>query len=107
MTKTTSYQRDLIESLKDPCEAAAYLNAAIEEGDRAVFLLALRNVAEACGGMTALAEKTHLSRESLYRTLSNRGNPEIKSLTAILHAMGLRLAVEPENQECPIAWAHD
>ena len=103
MTKTTSYQRDLIESLKDPCEAAAYLNAAIEEGDRAVFLLALRNVAEACGGMAELAEKSNLSRESLYRTLSARGNPEIKSLNAILHAIGLRLAVEPENRENPAA----
>ena len=103
MAETTSYQRDLIASLKNPEEAAAYLNAAIEEGDRAAFLLALRNVAEACGGMTALAEKAQLSRESLYRTLSNRGNPEIKSLTAILHAMGLKLAVEPETRETPAA----
>ena len=103
MTNTTAYQHDLIEALKDPGEAAVYLNAAIEEGDRSAFLLALRNVAEACGGMTALAEKAQLSRESLYRTLSHRGNPEIKSLTAILHAMGLRLAVEPEKQESPAA----
>jgi len=103
MTKTTAYQRDLIAALKDPDEAAAYLNAAIEEGDRAAFLLALRNVAEACGGMTVLAEKAQLSRESLYRTLSNRGNPEIKSLTAILHAMGLRLAVEPEDSKSSAA----
>ena len=51
MGKNSSYQKDLIESLKDPCEAAAYLNAAIEEGDRSVFLLALRNVAEAHGGI--------------------------------------------------------
>lgn len=49
-----------IESLKDPCEASAYLNAAIEEGDRPVFLLALRNVAEVNGGMSALAAKTRL-----------------------------------------------
>ena len=55
------------------------------------------------GGMTALAEKAQLSRESLYRTLSNRGNPEIKSLRAILHAMGLKLAVEPETRETPAA----
>lgn len=47
MAKSTEYQNDLIEALKDPCEAAAYLNAAIEEGEREVFLLALRNVAEA------------------------------------------------------------
>jgi len=103
MTEQTSYQQDLIQSLADPCEAAAYLNAAIEEGDRAVFLLALRNVAEANGGMTALAEKAQLSRESLYRMLSKRGNPEIKSLIALLHAMGLRLAVEPDEHECPAA----
>lgn len=103
MTDQTSYQQDLIQSLKDPCEAAAYLNAAIEEGDRALFLLALRNVAEANGGMTALAEKAQLSRESLYRMLSKRGNPEIKSLFALLNAMGLRLAVEPDEHECPAA----
>jgi len=103
MTEQTSYQQDLIQSLTDPCEAAAYLNAAIEERDRAVFLLALRNVAEVNGGMTALAEKAQLSRESLYRMLSKRGNPEIKSLIALLHAMGLRLAVEPEEHQCPAA----
>ena len=96
MPKTSSYQKDLIEALKDPCEAAAYLNAAIEEGDRSVFLLALRNVAEARGGMAVLAEKTNLSRESLYRMLSKKGNPEIKSLYMVLHAMGLRLAIEAE-----------
>ena len=103
MPKISSYQKDLIESLKDPCEAAAYLNAAIEEGDRSVFLLALRNVAEACGGMAALAEKANLSRESLYRMLSKKGNPEIKSLYTLLHAMGLRLAIEAEPHTCEAA----
>jgi probable addiction module antidote protein len=100
MAKTTSYQRDLIESFKNPCEAEGYLNAAIEEGDREVFLLALRNVAEANGGMGTVAAKANLSRESLYRMLSKRGNPEIKSLFSLLHSMGLRLAVEAESQEC-------
>jgi probable addiction module antidote protein len=97
---TTSYQQDLIESLKDPCEAAAYLNAAIEEGEREVFLLALRNVAEANGGVGNVAAKANLSRESLYRMLSKRGNPEIKSLFTLLHTMGLRLAVEAESHVC-------
>ena len=68
-----------------------------------MFLLALRNVAEAKGGMAVLAEKANLSRESLYRMLSKRGNPEIKSLFSLLHAMGLRLAVEPEERECSAA----
>lgn len=104
MSKAESaYQKDLIASLKDPCEAAAYLNAAIEEGDREVFLLALRNVAEANGGVGAVAARANLSRESLYRMLSRRGNPEIKSLFTLLHTMGLRLAVEAEPHECGVA----
>ena len=103
MRKISSYQKDLTSSLADPCEAAAYLNAAIEDGDRAVFLLAVRNVAEAHGGMGALAEKAGLNRESLYRMLSKRGNPEIKSLSALLRAMGLRLAVEAESHPCKAA----
>jgi probable addiction module antidote protein len=97
---TTAYQNDLIEALKDPCEAAAYLNAAMEDGDREVFLLALRNVAEANGGMGAVATRAELSRESLYRMLSKRGNPEIRSLFRLLHSMGLRLAVEAEPHTC-------
>jgi len=103
MSKVSSYQKDLIESLKDPSEAAAYLSAAIEEGDRAVFLLALRNVAEAHGGMAAVAKKANLSRESLYRMLSGKGNPEIKSLYALLRAIGLRLAIEAEPHNCEAA----
>lgn len=96
MNKITSYQEDLIEALKDPIEAAAYINAAIEDGDREIFLLALRNVAQAHGGMSTVAEKAHLNRESLYKMLSKRGNPEIKSIFNVLHAIGLRLTVEPE-----------
>jgi len=95
MKKQTDYQKDLIEALQDPQEAAAYLNAAIEEGDRETFLLALRNVAEAHGGIKCIADKAHVNRESLYRTLSRRGNPEIKTLLNLLNGMGLRLAVEP------------
>ncbi len=98
MAESTSYQKDLIEALEDHSEAAAYLNAAIEEGDRAVFLLALRNVVEASGGMSAIAEKADLSRESLYRMLSRRGNPEIKSLLSLLRAMGLKLSIEAEGR---------
>ncbi len=96
--KTTTYQEDLIGSLKDLREAAAYLNAAMEEGDRALFLLALRNVAEAHGGMAAVAEKAQLNRENLYRTLSKKRNPEIKSIVSLLHSMGLSLTVEPRRK---------
>lgn len=96
--KTTTYQEDLIEALKDPREAAAYLNTAMEEGDRAVFLLALRNVAEAHGGMQSVASKASLNRENLYRMLSKKGNPEIKSIFNLLHSMGLKLTVEPRRK---------
>jgi probable addiction module antidote protein len=82
-----------LEWLKDPENAAAYVEAAIEIGDPTGVLQALRNVAEARGGLARIAEKTGLNRESLYRTLSKRGNPELKSLTAILEATGLRLSV--------------
>jgi probable addiction module antidote protein len=94
--KITTYQEDLIESLKDPKEASAYLNAAID-GDRAVFLLALRNVAEAQGGITVVSRKTGMNRESLYRMLSGCGNPEIKSIFSLLNSMKLKLRVEPSK----------
>lgn len=93
MKKSKAYQPDLIESLQDAGEAEEYLNAALEDGDPELFLLALRNVAEAQGGVAQLAEKAKLNRESLYKILSERGNPELKSLDALLHALGFRLAV--------------
>jgi probable addiction module antidote protein len=96
--KTTTYQEDLIGSLKDPREAAAYLNAAMADGDRALFLLALRNVAEAHGGMSVISQKAQLNRESLYRMLSKRGNPEIKSIFRLLDSMGLKLTIEPSKR---------
>ena len=93
MKKSKAYQPDLIESLRHAGEAEEYLNAALEEGNPELFLLALRNVAEAQGGVAQLAEKAKLNRESLYKILSERGNPELKSLDALLHALGFRLAV--------------
>jgi probable addiction module antidote protein len=70
----------------------------MEEGDRALFLLALRNVAEAHGGMAAVSEKAKLNRESLYRMLSRKGNPEIKSIFTLLNSMGLKLSIEPKSR---------
>jgi len=95
MTRSKRYQDQLIEALQDPQEAQAYLNAALEDGDSEVFLLALRDVAEArLGGVRQLANQTQLNRESLYRMLSEKGNPELSSLNAILTSLGFRLAVE-------------
>jgi probable addiction module antidote protein len=88
-----SYRDSLLERLLDPAEAAAYLDAALEEEDSRVFLLALRDVAEA-RGIGRVATEADLNRESLYRMLSEEGNPRLSSLEALLHAFGLRLAVE-------------
>jgi probable addiction module antidote protein len=84
--------------VQDVGNAAEYINAAIEDGEWEVFLLALRDVAKARGGMTAVAEKAQLGRESLYKVLSKRGNSEFKSIASVLHGMGLRLTVEPETK---------
>ena len=98
MAKSKNYQDSLLESLADTNEAAAYLNAALEDGDNEVFLLALRNVADArLGGMSKLAEAAELNRESLYRMLSENGNPELNSLSRVLQALGLKLSVETDE----------
>ncbi len=93
--RTKSYRDDLLESLKNPEEAAAYLDAALEGGDRTAFLLAIKDVTDANGGVKEVAALAHLNRETLYRTLSANGNPKLTSLDSILHAVGLRLSVEP------------
>jgi probable addiction module antidote protein len=97
MAKSIKYQKFLIELLKDHDEAVAYLNAALEEslkGDEEsqhLFLLALRNVAEAQGGVGPLAKKAHVGRESLYKCLSEKGNPKWHTLVSLCVAMGLNL----------------
>ncbi len=99
MTKNKSYQDDLLESLKEPAEAVEYLNAALHDGDPEVFLLALRDVAEALGGVSALSKKTKLNRENLYRMLSKRGNPQLQSLNVLLDVLGFKLSVEKKRQK--------
>ena len=94
MPKTRKYRDSLLKALKNLKEAQAYLNTSLEENDPKLFLLALRNVAEAHGGVTKLAKRTKLNRENLYRILSKRGNPELSSLTRLLEAMGLKLTVD-------------
>ncbi len=96
--KSMPYEEELYQWLQDAENAAAYLTAAIEDGDREGFLLALRNVAQARGGMATVAEKAQLGRESLYKMLSQRGNPEFKSIASVLHGMGLKLTVAPEQK---------
>lgn len=92
--RSRKYHAKLMDDLQDPAEAAAYLDAALEAGDREAFLLAIKHVAEARGGMSRLAKTAALNREHLYRMLSKGGNPEIQSLVTVLHALGLRLSIE-------------
>lgn len=97
MVRYKDYQEELIEDLKDHDEAVAYLNAAWEEslqGDKEsqqLFLLALRNVAEAQGGLGKLARRVRIRREQLYRILSKSGNPGLSIVRALLIALGVNL----------------
>jgi probable addiction module antidote protein len=93
------YEGWLIERLKDPAEAAAYLEAVIEEGDQAALMLALRQVAQARGGIAEIARKAKLTREATYKMLSRTGNPELRSLTSVLRAAGLRISLKPIEKQ--------
>jgi len=79
---------------EDPAYAVEMLNSILEDGDQGELLFVLRQMSKAFGGVQSVAEKASLNATQLYRTLSEEGNPGLKSLTAILKAMGLRLAVE-------------
>ena len=95
---TVSYEEGLIEALKDPEEARAYLEVALDEceasGETDGLLLALRDVAQAQGGVGALAERAGLNREHLYRVLSSRSKPKLDNLMAIIYALGFRLRLD-------------
>jgi probable addiction module antidote protein len=95
MGKTRSYKEHLDERLKNAKEAAGYLNAALEDDDPHVFLLALKDVADAMGGMSQLSNKSELNRQSLYRALSKSGNPKLLSVLTILTAMGFEVRIRP------------
>lgn len=91
--KSRSYQKDLLKSLQDPDDAVEYLNAALDDDEPEVFLLALKDVVDSYGGMSKLATSTSLNMENLYRMSSSKGNPELKSLRTLLLAMGMQLTV--------------
>jgi probable addiction module antidote protein len=96
---TGSYEEWLIESLRNKEEAALFLQVAFEEfqknNDTEALLLSLRHVAEAQGGITQLSRKTHLNRESLYKTLSKRGNPKLQTVGMLLKGLGFQLSIKP------------
>ena len=96
-----NYRNFVKETMKDPNEASEYLKASLDEyekdGNIEAFLIAIRTVADAQGGITELARKTELNRQSLYRTLSKNGNPRLKTLDIILNSLGFKLTIEPNS----------
>jgi probable addiction module antidote protein len=83
----------------DPAYSLQLLNAILADGDQGELMIALRQMAKAFGGVQMVAEKAHLNPTQLYRTLSPEGNPSLSSLSAILKALGLRLAVQRAEAE--------
>jgi probable addiction module antidote protein len=90
---TEKYENNLLNDLQDADEAVEYLNAALEDGYPEVFLMALKDVANA-KGISKLACEAGMNREHLYKILSTKGNPKLNSLSAILNSLGLRLSVK-------------
>lgn len=83
----------------DPDLAAATLDAILADGDQGELLVTLRQMAKAFGGVPAVAKSADLNPTQLYRTLSEKGNPELRSLSALLRSMGLRLSVQPLDKQ--------
>lgn len=90
MAKTKTLPWDPAQHLESEEDMAAYLEAALEEGDPALVAAALGDIAKA-KGMTQLSRETGLGRESLYKALSANGNPEFATVLKVVHALGLRL----------------
>ncbi len=93
--RDTSYDDILAIALKDPIEAAAYTEAVVELDEPATLLVALRAVAKA-HGMAEVARRADMGDKTLFRALSEDGNPTLSTISKVLHAVGLRLSVVPE-----------
>lgn len=91
--KSVSFKAILREKLVDPEIAAEYLTACYEQGPE-VFLVGLRDVVEAQGGIARAAELSKLNRENLYRLFSRHGNPRLSSLNSVLSALKLRITFQ-------------
>lgn len=95
MNRIIRHHDYLMKHLTNPVEAAAYLNTVAEDGNIKFLLKAIRNIIEAQGGVGKLAKKTKLSRTTLYKTVSSTGNPEVRTLDAILAVYGIRIGFFP------------
>jgi probable addiction module antidote protein len=99
MSKAIHYNDYLMDSLKSREECAAYLNAALQDGDLSVFTLALRDVVNALGGgIGNVSIRSHLNRESLYKMLSKKGNPRLSSLNSVMNSLDLEIYISPKQK---------
>ena len=90
--KLQEFKEYFAKKLKDPEYALAYLNAALADEDKRVFLVALKNVIEAYQeNKSSLAKETKVSRPTIYRALSKAGNPRWDNITSIVDAMNLQI----------------
>src|SRR3972149_3514608 len=96
MPRTETQPWDAAEYLETEEDMAAYLEAALEDGDPGLVAAVLGDIARA-KGMAQIARETGLGRESLYKTLSPEGNPELATLLKVIHALGLRLHATPAH----------
>jgi probable addiction module antidote protein len=92
--RDASFDDYIVKTMKDPAEAAAYIEAAIELDDPAALLVALRHVAKA-HGMAEVARRADVGDKTLFKALSATGNPTLATVHKVLAAVGLRLSVEP------------
>ena len=96
MVKTKTRPYDAAEYLETAEDMAAYLEAALEDGEPSLIVKALGTIARA-RGMSQIARDTGLGRESLYKALSPEGNPEFATVMKVVRALGLKLRAEPEH----------
>jgi probable addiction module antidote protein len=102
MRKYRTYKEQLIESLKDPKESSAYLEAclieAMETNEMGIFILAVRDVVEAHGGVREVSSKMEVGRESLYKSLNEKAKPRFSTIMLTLKACGFDIGIHPSNQ---------
>ena len=95
MAKAKTKKWDVADHLRTKKDMAAYLEAVLEDGDLALVAAALGDIARAAGGIAKVAREAGLGRESLYKALSPKGNPELSTVLQVVRTLGLRLHAAP------------
>ena len=97
-TRLLNYQEELLKKLQNEEFATAYLNEALDDEDPRMFLLALKNVIAAQEeNISSIAKEANLTRTSIYRILSEKGNPKLTNIIALLGSVGLQFSVQPSK----------